>query len=483
MIEKFDSHSERTNLVFYNLTVEQMPPRKEFSLNLQPLTPKFIHEGSVLNALNSTRIGRFYRAYLRHFNFLHKRITIPLYWQLRTLYIKCRSMYQPGHELQQINPWFPLVKLQDYITSRNIAVIKLLDSSRVIIERPSVYPLADRTLVSQPCDQYEFPSIYCAKLSNAILYGGSNLIYNSDGAICHDLLDVDTDYTPEEMHGRVYINVKKRIIRRIHFDKNSQLVDVAASFLDGCSTNYAHWITEVLPRIAAFCTLKHFSHIPIMIDAGLHENILESLSMIVGSARKIITVPPGNSVCVRELFVTSVTGYVPFKPRKTDKGIGSHGMFSATALNLVRESIFTQIDLSSNKKLPKKIYLSRGGRYRALSNEDAVEKCLTTLGFVCLKPETLSFIQQVSLLKNAEIVIGPTGASMANLLFSELSQSVFILIAKNPEMHYFYWTHMTSTVGILPSLVLGIQDHQKQGIHSSFRVDESHVLEALKYKI
>jgi capsular polysaccharide biosynthesis protein len=454
-------------------------------LNIHHLRPRYKNIGT-LSALNKTWLGSLYRIYLKRITFLHKGITIPLWRQLHPIYIKYRILYLVYLEKREqlhANPWFALISMHEYVSSKSIAVIKLLDESRVVIERPKVYPAIDQAEVSQPFDRYDFPAIYCFNLSNATLYGGSNLIYHADRVLCHDLFNVNTDYTSEEMHGRIYINIKKRTIRRLHYDNHTDQIAVAASFLDAASTNYAHWLTEVLPRIAAFCTLRQFSHIPIMIDAGLHENILESLSMIVGSTREVITVPSGNGVSVGKLFVTSVSGYVPFMPRENGNDIGSHGMFSATALNLMREAIFNHLDTLHSKSSPKKVYLARGKRYRSVSNEDSLKKCLADVGFESIELEALTFSQQVALLRNAEIVVGPTGAGMANLLFSNSSQVVYILFGKNRATHYFYWAHIVSTAGMRLNHILGTQDHPRTGVHSSFWVNETDLLEALKEQI
>jgi len=465
---------------------EVIQPPRQYLLNLKHLKPRFVNSGSTLVALNSTWLGRVYGAYLKRFTFIHKRITIPIFFPFLKAYTKYRSFYQPPFRVNGRlikNPWFSLVNMQVYVTSRNISVLNLLDASSVAIIKPKVYPVTNEAEVSQPCDRYDFPSVYCFNLNNATVYGGSNLVYQLNDVICHDLFNVDTDYTAEEIHGRIYIHQKRRAIRLIHVDVHTDQVLVAASFLDAASTNYAHWLTEVLPRIVAFCTLEQFSHIPIMIDAGLHENILESLSMIVGSTREVITVPAGNAVSVGTLFVTSVAGYVPFMPREKGRDIGSHGMFSAVALKLMRETIFNHVDSLPSKNFPRKIYLTRGKRYRSVSNEDSLKKCLANVGFESIELASLTFRQQVALLRNAEIVIGPTGAGMANLLFSNRSQLVYILFGKNPATHYFYWTHIVSTLGIRLNHILGTQDEPLTSVHSSFWVDETNLLEALKARI
>jgi capsular polysaccharide biosynthesis protein len=66
----------------------------------------------------------------------------------------------------------------------------------------------------------------------------------------------------------------------------------------------------------------------------------------------------------------------------------------------------------------RRIYLSRRGQsMRVMTNERALEAALEKRGFVIVQPETLSPPAQIELMRNAEVVVAPTGAALANALF------------------------------------------------------------------
>ena len=69
---------------------------------------------------------------------------------------------------------------------------------------------------------------------------------------------------------------------------------------------------------------------------------------------------------------------------------------------------------------PRRLFLSRGGTAagkRYLRNRNAVEARMAGLGYAIVRPETLGFVEQVSLMAAAEFVVGESGAAMANLGF------------------------------------------------------------------
>jgi Glycosyltransferase 61 len=65
----------------------------------------------------------------------------------------------------------------------------------------------------------------------------------------------------------------------------------------------------------------------------------------------------------------------------------------------------------------KKIMLIRVGNWRNVKGQEALAKRLIPLGFEVVDPSRLSFIQQIEIFSNAEIIIGASGAAWANLIF------------------------------------------------------------------
>lgn len=77
-----------------------------------------------------------------------------------------------------------------------------------------------------------------------------------------------------------------------------------------------------------------------------------------------------------------------------------------------------QAALPADAQRPKRIYLSRRGQAnRYMIGEWAFEWALRKRGFTIVRPEKLSVIEQVALMRDAEVVVGPSGAAFANVLF------------------------------------------------------------------
>lgn len=66
----------------------------------------------------------------------------------------------------------------------------------------------------------------------------------------------------------------------------------------------------------------------------------------------------------------------------------------------------------------KRVYLSRRGQsMRVMVGEAAFEKALAARGFTIVRPETLSAGEQVALMREAEVLVGASGAALANAVF------------------------------------------------------------------
>ncbi|MBO9546861.1 DUF563 domain-containing protein [Caulobacter sp.] len=66
----------------------------------------------------------------------------------------------------------------------------------------------------------------------------------------------------------------------------------------------------------------------------------------------------------------------------------------------------------------RRVYLSRRGQsMRVMVGEAAFEKALAARGFTIVRPETLSASEQVALIRDAEVLVGASGAALANAVF------------------------------------------------------------------
>ncbi|MDT8283001.1 MAG: glycosyltransferase family 61 protein, partial [Gammaproteobacteria bacterium] len=364
--------------------------------------------------------------------------------------------------------------------NRGVPTCKLADAVRVETPMPRVFPSCDQGCLGSSHNQYTFSEIYVATINNAMIYGGTNLILADSEVVCHDLYDFKRDYTSEELHGRTLIDPKSRRIRWLSHDKAPESVPVVATFVDACASNYAHWMTEVLPRINLFCADERFKDVPIVVNDGLHKNIMESLALVVGADREIILLPIGRALVIEKLYITSVAGYVPFERRKNKLSGHSHGVFSSAAFELMRNKIVSVAKNLPERVWPEKIYLRRNSGVRNVINSAVLEKLLSDQGYVSIDSEKLSFLEQVQLFSNTKKIISPTGAALSNAVFCEPCTHIGVLMAKHENMIYGYWANMLCPLGVTVSYVLGdIIDNRTNGIHADFDVDKDNIKELL----
>lgn len=427
--------------------------------------------------LRNTVFGQFYLKYLKQ-NTLVRWLVLWLWRNGYPIYANIHA-HLSGSKNQK---WRELSSHKSYVASHGLDVEVAVGVESVKTLAPRVFPLDDQDYLVSPHASYTYPEIYTFSASNATVYGGSNLVLVENKVLHHDLYDFARDYTSEELHGRLVFDRRLSKARWLSHDTSPEVIPVAASFLDSCASNYAHWLTEVLPRVAVFCADEAYKDIPILVNDGLHPNLLESLRIVSGSGRKIIALPTGRAAFVTQLYITSVAGYVPFERRNNALDNHSHGLFSPAALSLLKaraESLAVQ----SDENWPEKIILRRRTGARLVSNFADLESALVPKGFKVVETEGLSFVEQVALFSRAKVIIGSSGAALASLIFAPKDAEIFILISKSPDTSYWYWQNMACSSGKKINYVLGVADSTGKGIHADFSIDLKSFLSVLETDI
>lgn len=230
-------------------------------------------------------------------------------------------------------------------------------------------------------------------------------------------------------------------------------------------------MSEVLPRIHLFCRDPRFTDIPIIVNSGLHENLMNSLFLVCGD-RLIYTLPTYGSVQVDHLYITSPSGYVPFDQRRGENGKHSHGKFSPEAIRLLCDHLMKPAPRVVERNWPERIYLHRSSSIRRIINNDALERIAREAGYTILSPEKLSFSEQIEYFKCAKHVISATGAACANAIFMPEGSRLTVLMGEHPKMIYRYWQSMVQPLGIAVDVICGpIVEQANLGIHGSITID------------
>jgi capsular polysaccharide biosynthesis protein len=418
-----------------------------------------------ISHLKKIQAYNFYLKYLKKISFI-RFFLIKAYqifaWLIYSLPSFDREKYQ-------------LIKLKEFVKNNALSASVLFKSSSVEYIGPYVVNIdgidPDRFIDKKQ----HFESVFLTQIKDAKVLGSTSLIFKNNEAICHDLYDFDLDYTSEELHcifnystSGISINLK---------NYNYAHIDEAAIFINALAPNYAHWMTEILPRIAAFCKNSEYKNIPLIINHGLHQNIIHSLRLIA-SDRNVIFLKTNEGIDIKNLYVVSEAGYTSFEPRMNNIPQSLNGSFNLEALNHVRN--FFKSKAASNKKWPKKIFLKRNSTYRSLTNSQEIEALLKKQGFEIYDFQNLSLQNQIELFSNADIIIGATGAHFANMIFCKKDVNLYILISDSKGSNYKYWPNISSLFGIQVKYIIGhATDPKSWTIHSDFYVNPELIREAI----
>lgn len=463
-------------------TSTYIPPKQNVDVDIAVLISKIRTiqrvggSHNILDRFKRSLVNRFYQKYLKQIPLI-QRINFLLWRRLYPKYVNYLALFSR----RKTKGWRPLIKLGDYIKKTGIPIIMLLEAEQVEASEPKVYPVEDQIHLASTSDSFTFPPIYVAIARDALVYGGTNLVFMENAVICHDLYDFERDTTSEELHGRHLINKKNKHLSLRSYDDMPETIQLAATFVDACAQNYAHWLTEVLPRITMFCAMDEFKNIPIIINSNLHENILESLILITGADREIIAIPVGRAIKVDMLYITSAVGYVPFGQRNSKLSNHSHGQFSPSALDLVRKKSISIAKKKVDHGWPQLIYLRRNSGTRRIANEAEIEEQFSSHGYVIVESEKLTFMQQIQLFSNAKEIASPTGAALANCIFCKPGTRIIVMMGKHDNMIYRYWVNMLAPIKIEVAYCLGIITAKYDlGMHGDYFINHMDVIDLFR---
>ena len=177
------------------------------------------------------------------------------------------------------------------------------------------------------------------------------------------------------------------------------------------STNYYHWFTDALPRLALLDRLPGDTRI--LVPVNLQPFQIQALGWLGLAERYRET--PERHLRVENYFFSSPTAMT--------------GCTNPYAVRFLRDRFLPHAD--ERFRGPTKIYLQRRGKTRGAVNEDEVVSFLTKRGWTAVDPETLTLEQQIQLFAGARAVCGVHGAGFTNMLWCSPGCTIIELMADN----------------------------------------------------
>jgi capsular polysaccharide biosynthesis protein len=228
------------------------------------------------------------------------------------------------------------------------------------------------------------------------------LVHSSAGIICFDTTVVEDTLD----HTAPFINDYEVVPDGIKlFVRNSipRLTGTYLSLLAGNHGNYFHWMMECLARLSIADDA---------LDSCAGVLVPEPSTAFHGGSLLLTGLPQADRV----RFVAGD------ETLRVDRLIVPWSVFGHSAPHPCIAGFFRDLraaSLHGKAAYPRRIYIDRRGTSaRRLVNEDEVVQALDRLGFVPVVLEHLSVDDQVGLFANADIVVGPHGAGLCNIVYA-----------------------------------------------------------------
>lgn len=184
-------------------------------------------------------------------------------------------------------------------------------------------------------------------------------------------------------------------------------------------SNYFHWLFDVIPKIHL---LDKSGLKPDKIYVEVKSKFqIDTLQLIGYESEKIVNSSTSYLLSASQLFVPSLPDY----------NVGNMPAWSCNFLRQTFLSCATQGSEVSEKK-HRRVYISRAdAKYRKITNELEIIQFLEKYEFSVVKLESMSFLDQVRLFRDVEIVVAPHGAGLSNLVFCTKQAKVIEIFSPN----------------------------------------------------
>jgi capsular polysaccharide biosynthesis protein len=185
-------------------------------------------------------------------------------------------------------------------------------------------------------------------------------------------------------------------------------------------SNWFHWSIEILSKTAllGFLDIK-YNNWPLLVPKEIEKssNHLALLNHLFPS-KEIIFID-SSMTCFAESLIYADSPIV-YSPYRVDYSLcGVHHQFvNPYYANFYKELLIRGTDELNLALDGEKLFLARKQAKNRSYNQDEIERMVSKMGFRTIYCEDYGFDEQRFIFRTASIIIGPTGAAWANLIYS-----------------------------------------------------------------
>lgn len=327
----------------------------------------------------------------------------------------CMSLYVPAlrkvlsrvlysFTKQKLMPLAPLSCAQ--ATQRGI----LIANQKTTTKAPTQFQTAPRAI------EITFPDIQFRNFQD------TTIAANSAG-----LIQQDRFYLPDELYENRHRVIANSYLARTYTPDSALIQGLHRTnalpkgiFMAGLgSFNWYHWLVEILPKAVLFKNLPaHLQTYPILVPPEFdrfptYRQAFEAL----GLNNEVIVLQPYQTYQVADLIYIDAPSVTPFNMRSGFWPKLADSYNNTDVLLRFRDKVLASLKMRDAPP-HRRIFLARSNTRRDYDQAALIEM-LAGMGVETVYTDKMDFQGQVKLLREAKLVIGPSGAAWANMLFAQ----------------------------------------------------------------
>ncbi len=309
--------------------------------------------------------------------------------------------------------------------------------------------------------------IYIAELTDVCAHGGTGIIISKGNALT-DLCVNDPENRVNYTSGGI-----RRSSRNAFFLEAAQEIDEIDEAVSMCglaASNYYHLTFEILSRYGYVKEYLGDRRVPVLLDedAGKYPQFVDLVKTVLGDVQ-IKYVPLYKRVHCKKLIYPSMNIWMPMNVRKKNDFRLSDNLIAYSAIENIRNAARPLMKQQSDLK----IFVSRKNTETSrVANEKELVELFKQAGYKIVCTEELSYGEQVELFSSASVIVGASGAALANLVYCQEGTAFGCIIPQ--KYNFCIYSSIARMVGCKELYLDAVVSHRGRTLSTEqYDVDES----------
>lgn len=312
------------------------------------------------------------------------------------------------------------------------------------------------------------PSRKWIRLSSATVQDGGTVTTDKTLVVYEHAADPSNDFVAGQWQTVFGSNANRHIALVQERPLSEDIIPEGILISGRNDENWFHWLIEYLPRVLMIPD-DLGADVPIVVSTRTPITGRQALDEL--TERSVIEVDP----FVRTRFDVLHVLAPPVQVHDSTKIAWKDGLrINPGAIRLLQASWDPGQSASSSRR---RIFLQRRSRHRGVANQEALAQVAVRHGLEIVDPSVLSFDAQRELFASTELLVGASGAAMANYIFMRPG-SVVLALTSDQLFDFVLPAALAQLAGVDfryvtgPSVVaLDDVEDRNHWIHSDFTVD------------